>query len=122
MSALWVSKSEFEVSEYDPMVAPLGLGPLPRAVPQESRPCVLHAYHSPITVVNELHHPLPQAWQRRLWGKVLDHRVVAVCATGHNSVHTAIDFFDEYGTHLPWCVGRTRDLVEVAFERLMENR
>lgn len=82
---------------------------------QEEAPCVLHLNHSPITVINEMHHPFPQAWQRALWGEVRDDRVVSVCATGHNSVHAAISYKEKHGSYPSWCVGKTRGLAETAF-------
>ncbi len=81
---------------------------------QSKAPCVLHASHSPVTVINELHHPFPQAWQRKIWGEVRDDRTVSVCATGHNNVHQAILNFEFTGTYPSWCVGKTRDLAEEA--------
>lgn len=87
----------------------------PRTVSQRDMPCALHSFHSPITVVNELHHPFPQAWQKDVWGEVRDSRVVSLCATGHNSVHKAINVFEETGKWPDWCVGATRDLAEQAF-------
>lgn len=91
-----------------------------RTVSQADKPCVLHIWHSPVTVVNELHHPFPQAWQKKLWGEVRDDRVVSVCATSHNSVHYAITYFQAYGDWPGWCVGKTRDLAESAFTFLAE--
>lgn len=87
----------------------------PRSVTQDSNPCVLHKYHSPVTIINELHHPFPQAWQNKIWGKVKDHTTVSVDATTHNSIHFAIDYFENYKLWLPWCIGLTRDLAKQAF-------
>lgn len=91
-----------------------------REVYQRSAPCVLHKTHSPVTVVNELHHPFPQAWQKEIWGEVRDNRTVSVCATGHNSVHNAITYYVNNGKYPEWCVGKTRDIVEEAFRLLNE--
>lgn len=77
--------------------------------------CVLHSLHSPVTVVNERHHPFPQEWQRKIWGKVLDNRTEPLCATGHNNVHAAINYYIKQGAWPRWCVGATRDLGEQAF-------
>lgn len=87
-------------------------------VSQAQAPCVLHESHSPVTVVNELHHPFPQAWQKRLWGEVRDDTTVSVCATGHNNVHAAIAYYEKNKTYPRWCVGATRDLAEQAFSML----
>lgn len=84
-------------------------------VSQDAAPCVLHAVHSPVTIVNELHHPFPQEWQKAIWGRVRDHRVVSLCATGHNSVHAAITHRTRHGVFPAWCVGKTRDLALSAF-------
>lgn len=86
-----------------------------REVTQQEEPCVLHKVHSPITVINERHHPFPQAWQKNLWGSVRDNRTVSICATGHNSVHSAIVYYEKNGKYPEWCVGKTRDLAEEAF-------
>lgn len=85
-----------------------------------SEPCVLHDYHRPLSVVNELHHPFPQEWQRELWGEVRDDRRVSICATGHNNVHAALSWHAAYGEWPRWCVGNTRDLCELALFRLAE--
>lgn len=87
-------------------------------IAQEAVPCVLHASHSPVTIVNELHHPFPQAWQKKLWGEVRDDETVSLCATGHNNVHAAITYFEKNKKFPDWCVGKTRDLAEEAFTRL----
>lgn len=84
-------------------------------ISQEQAPCVLHKTHSPITVVNELHHPFPQEWQKEIWGEVRDDRTVSLCATGHNSVHAAIRERLKTGSLPAWCVGATRELVLEAF-------
>jgi len=90
-------------------------------VSQVEEPCVLHKFHSPVTVVNERHHPFPQAWQKTLWGEVRDDRTVFVCATGHNSVHSAISYYARNQKFPEWCVGKTRDLAEEAFTLLDAN-
>ena len=87
-------------------------------ISQALAPCVLHAVHSPITVVNELHHPFPQAWQKRLWGEVRDDHTVSVCATGHNNVHAAIAYKEKNGKFPDWCVGATREMAQRAFDFL----
>lgn len=83
-------------------------------VSQEQAPCVLHKSHTPVTIVNELHHPFPQAWQKALWGEVRDDTTVSICATGHNNVHAAIAYYEKYKKYPEWCVGATRDLAEQA--------
>lgn len=82
---------------------------------QEKSPCVLHKVHNPITIVNELHHPFPQEWQKALWGKVRDNRMVSLCATGHNNVHAAISYYEKNQKFPDWCVGATRELAQRAF-------
>ena len=86
-------------------------GLIPRSVSQDDRPCELHATHTPITVVNELHHAFPQEWQKDLWGEVRDKTLISMCATGHNNVHAAIRYFTKYGEVPAWCVGKTREAV-----------
>jgi aminopeptidase C len=85
-------------------------------VSQYAEPCVLHKTHSPITVINERHHPFPQAWQIDLWGDVRDSRTVAVCATGHNSIHEAIRYHEQWNKFPDWCRGATRLLAQEAFD------
>lgn len=84
---------------------------------EDVRPCVLHDFHSPITVINEEHHPFPQAWQRKLWGETVEDDTVSICATAHNSVHAAINHKVKYGDFPGWCRGKTRDLAQQAFDR-----
>ncbi len=91
-------------------------------VSQADEPCVIHAYHRPVTVVNELHHPFPQGWQREVWGEVRDTRTVSVCATGHNTIHAALRHWERYGNFPDYCIGRTRDLVEEAVMMLAAAR
>jgi hypothetical protein len=85
-------------------------------VGQQAAPCVLHKTHAPITVVNELHHPFPQEWQKEIWGKVNDNRTVSLCATGHNNVHAAITYFEKNKKFPEWCIGATRELAQRAFD------
>ena len=87
-----------------------------RQVFQDDEPCVLHLTHSPVTIINERHHPFPQAWQKALWGEVRDDRTVSLCATGHNSVHAAITYYEKNHRFPAWCIGKTRDLAQSAFE------
>jgi hypothetical protein len=89
---------------------------------QDDQPCVLHLEHRPVTIVNELHHPFPQEWQKELWGEVRDSRRVSLCATGHNNVHAAIRYYQSKGKFPVWCVGKTRDLAQTAFDRLAEAK
>lgn len=85
-----------------------------RTITSDKAPCVLHETHSPVTIINELHHPIPQTWQEHKWGEV---RLgpVPVCATGHNTFHEALRRVINHGEHMPrWCVGKTRHMVEFA--------
>lgn len=58
-----------------------------RTVMQAEFPCRLHKNHTPQTRVNERHHIFPQALQIQVWGKVMDWRVLDICATSHNTIH-----------------------------------
>jgi hypothetical protein len=49
-----------------------------------------------------------------MFGAVVDNRTVSICATGHNSVHLAINTHEKTGQFPPWCVGATRELAEEA--------
>lgn len=85
-----------------------------RAISHERAPCVWHATHSPVTIINELHHVVPQAWQDKRYGKVI-LGPVPVCGTGHNSFHEALRRVCNHGEPIPrWCVGKMRDDVEAA--------
>jgi hypothetical protein len=80
-----------------------------RKVSQEKKPCVLHASHSPITVINEEHHWVPQAWQLAVWREV---RLGPdpICATSHNSYHEALRRVVNHHEPVPsWCRGRMRE-------------
>jgi len=79
-----------------------------------SLPCVLHLYHSPVSIVNELHHVLPLYLQKQLQLRVPDKTVVPLCGTGHSNVHAAITAYFKTGFWPAWCVGKTRDLAERA--------
>lgn len=50
--------------------------------------CELHKFHRPQPVYLELHHIIPQAWQRSVnSGKLFDPRTASICRTGHGNVH-----------------------------------
>lgn len=53
-------------------------------------PCQCVRRHSPKPLVVELHHFHPQAEQRKVWGRVLDLEVVALCGSGHDNVHRVL--------------------------------
>jgi hypothetical protein len=50
--------------------------------------CVLHDYHSPVPWILHQHHIVPVSWTRAL--SMAASRVVPVCATGHEALHSAI--------------------------------
>lgn len=58
---------------------------------QSVSPCVLHRFHSPVTIQNELHHVFPEYLQKRAYGMTRDKERASMCATGHNTVHLVID-------------------------------
>jgi hypothetical protein len=90
---------------------------MPAGVGQDVAPCVLHACHAPITV-NEYHDPFPQAWQRRRYGAVVDDTTVAVCATGHNTIHAALSVWEQTGRLPRYATSSTRALCERAIAAL----
>lgn len=56
--------------------------------------CVAHRYHWPKPLAQELHHVVPQAWQK-FWQPELQTglwhpETVALCPTGHRNVHRII--------------------------------
>lgn len=64
--------------------------------PTVEMPCTIHRQHRPVSLVTELHHVMPQGWQRtwapdgdtdRLWHP----ETVALCPSGHRDVHRIID-------------------------------
>lgn len=69
----------------------------PRRAPAAT-PCASHRSHSPEPTYLELHHVIPQAWQRA-WtpgqtivrpgfeNALFDPRTVALCRTGHGNTH-----------------------------------
>lgn len=89
----------------------------PLGIQNDIAPCQLHASHTPITIINELHHIFPEFLQRRVWGKTVDQRKISICSTGHSSVHYAIDTYLRLGTWPSNIVGKTRDLAQLAIER-----
>ena len=88
------------------------------AIPHDIAPCVLHATHEPITILNELHHVFPEYLQKQVWGATRDTEKRPICATAHNSVHVAITEYLRTGVWPRWCVGATRDLCTEAITRL----
>jgi hypothetical protein len=93
-----------------------------RQISQNVAPCVLHSTHSPVTVVNELHHLFPMEWQRDIWGEVRDRETRPVCSTAHNTIHAAIRYYDKNGVWPTYCVGATRDMAEEAINRREKAR
>jgi len=91
-----------------------------RSVSQDVRPCELHAVHTPVTVVNELHHAFPQEWQKDIWGEVRDKTLVSICSTGHNTIHAAIRYYEKHFEWPSYCVGKTRDLAVYAVDARMK--
>lgn len=89
----------------------------PESVSQEDKPCVLHTDHSPITVVNELHHVFPMEFQNDVWGEVRDNTRISVCSTGHNNIHAAIRYWDKNHRWPDWCRGMTRLYASLAVTR-----
>lgn len=75
--------------------------------------CVAHSYHSPVPLYTELHHVIPQAWQR-FWRPSTIERptwkgvegppplwapdTVPLCRTGHGNLHVLlVKFMRAYG-------------------------
>lgn len=55
--------------------------------------CVAHLDHSPVALLNELHHVFPAFWQIETWGKIEVTTRVCLCGTGHSNVHYGLDYF-----------------------------
>lgn len=91
-----------------------------RSIPHAKAPCVLHRTHSPITVINELHHVFPMEWQRAIWGEVRDKQTISVCSTGHNNIHEAHRIHKRTGEFPTWCVGETREWAAEGLRRRQE--
>ncbi len=76
------------------------------AEPREtSRPCAVHAYHSPRPQVNHVHHILPQSWGGKDKWKGQSNLVVT-CPTGHNNIHVLLGEYLRRGGKPPWKVLR----------------
>jgi hypothetical protein len=91
--------------------------PGPLQITQQKAPCVLHRFHSPVTVINELHHAFPEYMQAHLWGKTLDQTKISICATGHNTLHATINALMA-GQPIPRGVGfTTRRYAKYAVDR-----
>ena len=93
------------------------LAQAPRKVTQHDRPCEVHKYHSPITVINELHHIFPQEKQKRVWGEVRDNREVSLCGTGHNTVTQSWLYHDKHLEWPEWCIGESRLICNLGWDR-----
>ncbi len=92
------------------------------AIPHAPAPCVLHATHEPVTILNELHHVFPEYLQKQVWGSTRDTEKRPICATAHNSVHVAITEYLRTSVWPRWCVGKTRDLCEEAIARFTDAK
>lgn len=89
-------------------------------ITQEEGPCELHAYHNPITVINEGHHIFPQYLQIKVWGEVRDNRKANICATAHNTVHYGIEHYLANGVFPAHVRGKTRALAQLGIDRYHE--
>lgn len=89
----------------------------PMQIGQDVKPCVLHTSHSPVTVINEMHHVFPQEWQNDIWGEVRDRTTASICSTSHNTIHAALRYYDKNGAFPTYCVGATRDMAADALRR-----
>ncbi len=63
----------------------------PAMQPAPSRPCVMHAGHSPRITRTVNHHVLPQETQKAVWGTVALALTVACCDVGHANIHGFLD-------------------------------
>ena len=69
-----------EIPTFEPMKLPFAAAPCP---------CVKR--HSPVPKNVDLHHVYPQSEQRRRHGALVDRETTALCKSGHDAVHWAID-------------------------------
>lgn len=60
----------------------------PHSLDVNRYPCVLHGHHSPVVWYTLRHHVIPQAWTQNLG--LPESRVIPVCGTGHDGIHSAI--------------------------------
>jgi len=62
----------------------------PRTATFAARPCLCCKGHTPVVLEVELHHILPQTFQRALWGGLRDRETVPLCRDGHRSLHIVL--------------------------------
>ena len=61
--------------------------------------CQLHISHSPEPLNSATHHILPLSWG----GADIVANKLVVCPTGHENLHTVLNWFVRFkGTELPW--------------------
>jgi hypothetical protein len=55
--------------------------------------CYLHKTHSPEPLNAAIHHVLPKSWG----GPDVESNKVTICPTGHENVHTILNWFVKFG-------------------------
>lgn len=55
--------------------------------------CYLHQTHSPEPLNTAIHHVVPKSWG----GTDIAANKVTICPTGHENVHTVLNWFVKYG-------------------------
>jgi hypothetical protein len=70
--------------------------------------CILHKRHEPVSHINEKHHIFPE-WLQALATVDIPAptkgATVVVCATGHNNIHAALNYFITNREWPRWLVG-----------------
>ncbi len=62
----------------------------PQRLPFAAAPCECVRRHVPAATSIELHHPFPQSFQKKRYGRVVDDTTVPLCPTAHTVVHDAL--------------------------------
>jgi hypothetical protein len=87
-----------------------------------SQPCQIHKRHIPEPHVNHRHH----VWPKGDGGPDIEDNIIAVCPTGHYSIHHLIAEFKLYSGKVPYSVLRQyslgeRQYAELGYKRMTRN-
>jgi hypothetical protein len=87
-----------------------------------SQPCQVHNRHIPEPHVNHIHH----VWPKGDGGPDIGDNKIAVCPTGHYSIHDLLREFKIYSGTVPYSVLRRysygeRKYAELGYKRMTRN-
>lgn len=87
-----------------------------------SQPCQVHKRHIPEPHVNHRHH----VWPLGEGGPNIEDNIIAVCPTGHYSIHDLLKEYKLYNGKVPYSVTRSyslgeRKYAELGYTRMTRN-